>query len=186
MSKKVILIILIVSVAINFATLCTFGYFWWTRHHQEGPFRFGPPDHIKNWGKSGIVQELGLTQEQIEEIHRMREEMEKDVDSLRMELFKKRRELMNILKQSEVNETKVDSIISKITSLQAKHEKTSFKNFQYIRDILTPEQRGKLGELLHMALEEHKPPHLPGNMNHLPHPDLPHPPNQPPPPLHGR
>lgn len=185
MSKKVILIILIVSVAINLATLCTFAYFWWTRHHRQGPFRFQPPEQIKNFGKMQMVKKLELTQKQIEKIHRMREEMGKGADSLRMELFKKRKELMETLKQDEVNEARVDSIINEISDLQAQHEKKIMKGFQYIRDILTQEQRERLGEFLHMMLEEHRPPHLPGNGNHPVIPDPPHPP-QPPSPLHGR
>jgi Spy/CpxP family protein refolding chaperone len=186
MSKKVILIILIISVAINFATLCTFGYFWWTRHYQRGPFIFQPPDHIKNWGKNPMIKKLELTQEQINEIRRMREEMGKGADSLRIELFKRRKELMDILKQDEVDQLRVDSIINEISDLQAQHEKRIMKNFQHIRDILTQEQREKLGELLHMAIEEHRPPHMPDNGNHLLPPEPPVPPYQPPPPPHGR
>ncbi len=186
MSKKVILIILIVSVAVNIATLCTFGYFWLTRHHQKGLFIFHPPDHIKNWGKNPMIKKLELTQEQINEIGKMREEMGKGADSLRIELFKRRKELMDILKRDEVDQLGVDSIINEIANLQAQHEKRIMKNFQHIRDILTQEQREKLGEFLHMALEEHRPPPLPDNGNHLHHPDLPHPPHQPPPPPHGR
>ena len=35
MDKKVLVIVLVISVAINAATLFTFGYFWWTRHYRS-------------------------------------------------------------------------------------------------------------------------------------------------------
>jgi len=186
MSKKVIFIILIASVAINLATLVTFSYFWCIRDDQKGPYIFHQPNHIKNWGKNPMIKKLELTQEQLNEIRRMREEMGKGADSLRIELFKRRKELMDILKQDDVDQSGVDSIINEISNLQAQHEKRIMKNFQHIRDILTQEQREKLGEFLHMALEEHRPPPLPDNGGHLFHPDPPHPPHQPPSPPHGR
>jgi Spy/CpxP family protein refolding chaperone len=183
MSKKLIVIILIISVAINIATLCTFGFFWFTRHRQNEPFHFHPPGNIKNWAKHPIARDLELTQEQLLEMQKMRDEMEMDAAHLRADLYKKRQELMDMLKQDEINDAKVDTIINEISNLQAQHEKKIITGFRRIKDILTQEQQERLGEILHEALEEHKPPHFNHDKKVFPHPLHPQP--TPPPPPQG-
>ncbi len=160
MDKKVLVIILIISVAINLATVFTFGYFWWTRHTIER--EFGPGSRMMHeWQHSRIVRELELSGDQIEEIRKANEEMRSAVRPLREELFKKRQELMSVLREKEPDRALAEVLLNEIAELQAQHEKQIFERLLMMKNILTPQQQEKLGSLLHTLLEEGRPPTMP-------------------------
>ena len=69
MDKKVLLVILVISVAINLATVFTLGYFWLVRHNdadQEVLVR--RPYIMHDWQHTRVAKELGLSNQQIEEM----------------------------------------------------------------------------------------------------------------------
>jgi Spy/CpxP family protein refolding chaperone len=160
MDKKVLVIILIISVAINLATVFTFGYFWWTRHALER--ELGPgPRMIHEWQHSRIGRELGLSGDQIEEIRKANEEMRSAMRPLREELFMKRQELMSVLREEEPDRAVAEVLLNEIAELQGHHEKQIFERLLTMKNILTPQQQEKLGSLLHTLIEEGRPPRMP-------------------------
>ena len=167
MDKKVLIIILIISVAINLATMFTLGYFWWTRHASRRDFLTRP--HMDpDWQHTRFVRELRLSDDQIAQIRKANEEMRNAMHPLREELFEKRRELMSLVREKETNRSRADTLLEEISLLQARHDEFIFDRLLAMKSILTPEQQAKLGALLHTLLEEGRPhemPHRPG----LPH-----------------
>lgn len=167
MDKKVLVIILIVSVAINLATMFTIGYFWWTRHSSQREF-LTRPHMVPDWQHTRFARELELSNQQIEQMREATEQMKNAMRQLREELFEKRRELMSLLREKETNRDRAEVLLEQIAELQARHDEYIFDRLLMMKSILTPEQQHKLGVLLHIMFEEGRPsemPHRPG----LPH-----------------
>ena len=167
MDKKVLVIILVISVAINAATLFTFGYFWWTRHvRPERRELVEQPHMMHDWQHTRIARNLDLSKEQIDEIKKMNEEIRSEMWPIREELFQKRQELMSLLRENEPDSMRVDRLLKEIAAMQAEHEAMIFHRMLKMREILTPEQREQLGGLLHRFMEQGRPPEPP----HMPVP----------------
>lgn len=162
MDKKVLVVILVISVAINLATMFTFGYFWWTKHTDaEQRVLVRRPYMMHGWQQTRMAKELGLSDQQIEEMRRANEEMRIAMQPLREELFKKRQELMSLLREEEMDRAKADMLIERIAELQVKHDAQIFDRLLGMKKILTPEQQQKLGVLMHTVLEAGRPPEIP-------------------------
>jgi Spy/CpxP family protein refolding chaperone len=80
---------------------------------------------------------------------------------LREELFKKRQELMSLLREEDLNRTQADMLIEQIAELQVRHDAQIFDRLLMMKRILTPEQQQRLGALMHTLLEAGRPPGLP-------------------------
>jgi Spy/CpxP family protein refolding chaperone len=168
MSKKFLIIVLAISVAINLVAVFTLGYYWWEmRSHRRGsmPQWMG---RLHGWHMSPLRHELNLTEEQIEALNKNQEEMKLKMLPFRHELFTKRQELMELLRESESNKEKADSLFKEIVTLQIEVEARVFDNLWFVRSILTPEQRGKLEALIHGIFEEHRPPEPPPRQRYRP------------------
>jgi len=160
--KKVLVVILVISVAVNLATVFTLGYFWWTGHTAaEKSLLVRRPHMMHDWQQTRMARELGLSNGQIEEIRKANEEMRNMVQPLREELFRMRRELMSLLRTRDVDRSHADTLIEKIAELQARHEALIFDRLLLMKEILTPEQQEHLGALMHSLLESGKPPGMP-------------------------
>ena len=171
MSKKVILIILIVSVAINLATVVTFVYFWASERKPQPHLGHRFPE----WQKNHLEKELQLKQEQIKEMQKVHEEIRVNTEPIRQEMVNRRRELMMLLQEQEVDKERIKQLIKEIAQIQAEHDMRIFQGILEIKDMLTPEQRGRFHVLLHELLGPRGPEGRPCD------PPSPHPPH---PPLH--
>ena len=165
MDKKVLIIVLVISVAINAATLFTFGYFWWTRHNVPARQELlHQPHMMRDWQQTRIARDLDLTRKQIKELRKLNEEMRGEMWPMREELFKKRQELMALLRDKKPDSSHVEQLLKEIAAMQAAHETKIFYRMLKMREILTPEQQEQLGGLLHRFMEEgrpHEPSHMP-------------------------
>jgi Spy/CpxP family protein refolding chaperone len=158
--KKLLVIILIISVAINLATMFTLGYFWWTQHNNR--LRSGNrPPMIHGWQDTRIAKELRLSAGQIEEMRKANEAMRAETQTLREELFKKRQDLMSIVREKEPDRNRAEALIGEIAALQARHDEQIFDRMLTMKNILTSEQQQRLDVLLHTLLETGRPPELP-------------------------
>ncbi len=162
MDKKILVVILVVSVAINLATIFTLGYFWWTRHPAaEQELLVHPPHMMHDWQQTRMARELGLSNDQIQEMRKANEEMRIAMQPLREELFTKRQELMSLLRDEDVDRAKADMLIEQIADLQTRHDAEIFERLLVMKKILTPEQRQRLGVLMHSLLQSDRPPGMP-------------------------
>lgn len=161
MDKKVLVVILIISVAVNLATVFTLGYFWWTRHGIARQDVFVRPNRMHELHQTRMAKELNLSDKQIAEMKEVNEEMRLTMQSLREELFKKRQALMSLLRDEDMNRAKADALIEQIARLQAEHDAQIFDRILSMKKILTPEQQQRLGALMHTLLESGRPPEIP-------------------------
>jgi len=162
MDKKVLVIILVISVAINAATLFTFGYFCWTRRADPGRQELiHRPPMTHDWQHTRIAKDLDLNKQQIEDIRGINEEIRNTMLPMREELFKKRQELMSLFNDKEPDMEHADLLLKEIAELQVQHDEQIFYRLVKIRDVLTPEQQEQLGGLLHEFIEQGRPPEPP-------------------------
>jgi Spy/CpxP family protein refolding chaperone len=167
-SKKLLIVVLAVSVTINLVAVFTLGYYWWEiRSHKRD---FGPPwmERGHDWRESPLKDKLDLTKEQIEAMNKVQQDLRTKTSPYREKLTLKRKEVMDLLKETEPNKAKADSLFKEIVGLQIELETHVFENLWQMRSILTPEQTRKLEMLMHSHFEAHRPPELP------PGPPLPH------------
>lgn len=152
MKKKLLLVLLAVSLAFNLAVLITFG------HHSmmRRSFEKGP-EGASVFFKDKFKKTLGLSDQQAELMEKERSEMKKAMQPLRDGLQKKREELFALIDEENVDNAKVDKLIGEISSLQADIEREVVKHSIGIRKNMTPEQRVKFNEFLKKHFK--KPPH---------------------------
>jgi Spy/CpxP family protein refolding chaperone len=163
--SKTLVLLLVVSLAVNLAAVVTFSYYWWS---EEDSAR--DPERVRQVRDPEVRPELlrrrlNLSEEQIEEVSRQREAMMRGMMSLRRESSEMRRDLMSLLEAEEVDRRKADSLLSEIASLQVNIERQVFEHLMEMKDVLTQEQQKHLlrmlerrlhpGEAGHPLLEEH-------------------------------
>ncbi len=161
MSRKLLIIILLISVAINLAAVFTIGFYWQeVRSHKRD---IQPPwiERIQDWHESPLRRELNLTEEQLEALNKNQQEMRQKMLPYRQELFTKRKELMELLKEPELNKERADSLFREVVSLQMELEAHIFDHLWHVRSMLTPTQRERLEVLFHERFETRRPPPLP-------------------------
>ena len=157
MDKKVLVVLLVVSLAVNLATVFTLGYFWLTKPAARPLPCPSPEPAVPEWPNARIVRTLGLSPEQIETIRKENEEMMGRMGPVREELFARRQELMSMLRAENIDRVRVDTLLEQIARLQVEHEAQVFERLARIKVILTPEQQEQLGGLLHRLLMERCP-----------------------------
>ncbi len=141
MSKRFLVVLLIISVVINLAAVFTFGYYWWEERGSRRSFASRWPGRGPGWRGSHLIDKLSLTEEQIEVIDRRHEEMRSEMALLMTELFKKRKELMMLLREAEPDKARAGTLLRKIASLQTKVDSHVFESLCEMKDILTPLQK---------------------------------------------
>lgn len=147
MKQKIILIALVVSVALNLGAVGMF----FIRGCAER--EFGP-------GPRMLGEELNLTREQRNLMRENRDEMKKQTEPIVRELGAKRSELIELLKEPELDTAKRDELFKEIAQLQVQLEILVFDHMYETAQILTPEQRDVFFE------------HLEGKFGHGPGPLL--------------
>ncbi len=158
MNKKLVLILLAVSLAFNLAVVLTFGHHWiMKRYFERG---HGPHMFFQN----KLKKMLDLTDQQVAQMEKDHQEMKKTMDPLREELQKKREELFTLVDTDPVDEKKVDELINDISLSQAKIEKAIISRSINMRKDMTPEQQKKFKEFIHKNFKN-GPPQDRGFMN---------------------
>jgi Spy/CpxP family protein refolding chaperone len=128
MKQKVLVIALVASVALNVGALVTFAY-----RRATCPKPPEPPDRM--------AEELGLTDEQRDAMREQHRKAIEEMEPLRRELHRKRGEVLELLKESEVDVAKRDRLFAEIADLQMRMELAAFENMYETKNMLPPEQR---------------------------------------------
>lgn len=159
MKVKVLAVALLVSVGINIGTMVALGYHWWRDREIER--------NVYLWRSTGpndLRAELELSEQQMDRVRAAREKTLAELEPLRGELFTKRIALVDLLKELEPHEGRMDSIINEIAGLQAALESQIVKDIQQIKRLLTKEQQEMFLKPFERALIERalqKPPREP-------------------------
>jgi Spy/CpxP family protein refolding chaperone len=145
MKSKALLIALIISLGINVGVIGTVAY----RLIEGRTFR----SHLREqlWKHSPLRHELHLTDEQLEEMDRMREQIGGIIQPLRERLRDKRLELIGMLRAGEPDREALDALSREIADLQSEIGLVVFDHLLEMRTVLTEEQR-----MMFLDLFEHE------------------------------
>jgi len=101
--------------------------------------------------KSGLVEELNLTSDQIKQMQESKLSMQKALIPLQSEVKLARLELQELLRKG-ANKSTLDQKIDEISTIKAKIQKLHMAQRVEFRDMLTAEQKSKLEAMpLHMG-----------------------------------
>jgi Spy/CpxP family protein refolding chaperone len=142
MKRKLMTIVLVLSLGLNLGIIFTFGHHWF----MEREFRKGPGE--SSWFKNKMKKELNLTDEQVNFMEQDRAAIHQEVKALREELQKKRSELFKLVDAEKVDNQKIDHLINDLAQLQVKLEKVIIGHLLTMKSHLTPEQQKKLREAM--------------------------------------
>ncbi len=148
MNKKVLIILLIISVAVNIAAGVMFGRFLWHVHKFRS--HGGPPmmGLFGDWEKGFIREKLDLTDEQVEQLSAMQEELQPEIKPLREELRRIGKEMLLTWKESEPDTARAESLRLHLVNVQREMDEHLFTYIKGVHKVLTQEQRDKLFEVL--------------------------------------
>ena len=108
------------------------------RHHEKGEYK----ERMKE-KREKFAEELGLTDEQKEEMKELKETSREKKKELRQGLKEKRGELRNELNVYDSNTRKVRSLVSEVKDLQGELIDLRVQSIMDTKEILTEEQFGK-------------------------------------------
>jgi len=169
MKSKVIILLLIISLGINIGLI--------VRLALRRPMvkRFEERDIRHGWRQGGLRHRLNLNENQLKAIEAMHETTFVKMDVIRETLELKREELINIIKESQPDKAKIQTLIKEIANMQAEIELGFTENILMMKKVLTPEQqqqffdvfKKRLGDRA-MTRDHSKPKHFKQRTRHGP------------------
>lgn len=150
--SKTLIILLVVSLAVNFGAVVTFTYYWLSEGRS---LRYASRERVVRGPevrRELLKRRLGLTEDQIDAISREREMLANEMSSLHMESSERRRELMALMEAEDIDRARADSLLGEIGTLHADIERHVFEHLAAMRDLLTPEQQKHLLQLMERGL----------------------------------
>jgi Spy/CpxP family protein refolding chaperone len=137
--------------------------------------RFEERDIRHGWRQGGLRHRLNLNENQLKAIEAMHETTFVKMDVIRETLELKREELINIIKESQPDKAKIQTLIKEIANMQAEIELGFTENILMMKKVLTPEQqqqffdvfKKRLGDRA-MTRDHSKPKHFKQRTRHGP------------------
>jgi len=142
MSKKSLTWLLIFSVIINISTLATFGYHRWFESKRP---RF---DRSRSSHQEFLAKELGLTEDQSQEVQALKSELWQQIKPLKSQLDEERRHFFQIQNQDTVKVEEIYKSIDQISEIQKQMQRKTAENMLAHQSILTSEQRKKFFSIM--------------------------------------
>jgi Spy/CpxP family protein refolding chaperone len=139
MSRKALIIILIVSIGINLGLL---GFMALEAVRESRFFHEGRA--LPHW--LGTIKEI--TPQQKDQIDAIMTEGRDSIEALRNDLFQKRCELNLLIAEKNPDPAAIDAKIIEISTLQAQMERLIVRDIIAIRGVLTPEQQLLLNDFM--------------------------------------
>ena len=118
------------------------------------------PEEMREELKHILKKELDFSQEQIEEYLAVRFEHNRKIIRLRRLISETKREMFDKVLLENSEQTLSDSLLSVAMDSQAEIERLTYEHLIALKNICTPEQRGKLQQIIHQIVA---PP--PGEMS---------------------
>ncbi len=100
-----------------------------------------------NQNDNGMMQQLGLTQEQAEKLRAIKEQGRAQSKALHQQLRSKRQALMQYIQSSNANESKAMAMQTELNRLQGEMSALRLKTFFQMRAMMTPEQMQKMQQM---------------------------------------
>ena len=145
--KKLHIYSLLLAAVIGLMAMSAFG--------QDGPppddRKMGPPPDGPPNGRQGdrgqLLRELGLSQEQFQQIRRMNQERKPVMEAAHRRLNEANRALDQAIYADTLNEQDIEAKVKEAQAAQADMVRLRFMNELQVRKILTPEQLVKFRDL---------------------------------------
>jgi Spy/CpxP family protein refolding chaperone len=141
MKSKIIIILLIISFGINIGLIVRLA---WQRPMLR---RFEERDIRQGWRRDGLRHRLDLKENQLKAIEAMHESTFVKMNVIRDTLELKRAALINILKELQPDNAKIQTLVKEIANLQAQIELGFTENLLAMKKVLTPQQQQQFFEL---------------------------------------
>ncbi len=123
------------------------------------PHDMGPKDGMGPKNGKGLAEKLKFDDEQKEALKKLGQEHKEKMKSLGEEIKKLHDELFNLLKDSQPDQTKADSLIALIAENRKKMDTAVFNHLTDIKNLCkTDEQRKLFGEFIDDMSKMHGPP----------------------------
>ena len=145
MRKKWLILALVFSGMVNVAAIGTIGFHWWrvrSVDHRLHPFPPGEPM------MRPLRRPLSLTPDQMQELEAQRRRISEEIRGIRRDLFESRARLMELLRSPDPDSTAVEDILQKMATSQVALERKVIQNILRMKQVLTPEQREKLLQMM--------------------------------------
>ena len=98
-------------------------------------------------GNGNLLQQLGLTADQVREIRQLNKQRKPAIQEARLRVINANRDLDAAIYADNVDEAQVNAQLAELQKAQAEVARIRFTNELSIRRILTPEQLGRFRDL---------------------------------------
>ena len=150
MTRRTLVILLVISLGINLGVIGTFAYGYLKFKHTVDR----GPEGLGRW----FEERFDLTPEQADRVNEIIASDRAAMDDIRVKLDDKMEELATLLEEENPDRDAIESIISDLSSLHYEMETRVVEQMLDIREVLTPEQAKEFNE----HIEKHLHPKGPG------------------------
>jgi Spy/CpxP family protein refolding chaperone len=153
MYRKAINLLLIFSLALNFAFVGVWGYHrFYVRPRMKRI--------MENRGEDPRFEErLGLEPEQKEKLKQQNREFREAVRKVEQKVQRKRQELFELLQQPNPEEGAIEKCLEEIAQARKQMPRYTVRHMLKLKELLTPEQQRKLMRLMQSRMHRHRPWH---------------------------
>lgn len=148
MKNRVFLIILIFLFIVNLTAVVTFSYNRWLKPKINSAEK--DPQEI--W--DSIQDQVALEPPQLEKMKSLRFSFEKEILSLRMEIWRKRRVLLEEMRNPDPDINRIDNAIDELSRLQADIQKKTIRNILKDKEMLSPWQQKRYFSLFERHMQK--------------------------------
>lgn len=158
MRTKWLILVLILSLAINAAAFATVGYNYYcnTFLTPSAPCPVSSKDQH-------LYHALGLSAAQLTKMDSLAQTFHASLERLGSAMHEKRGLLLDLLRQENVDSEKVESLRKDMASVQNEIQKEVITHIEEIKKILDPEQEERFFNLLRVSMEREGSHLLPEN-----------------------
>jgi len=147
MKLKILIILLIVSLALNLGILVKVVF----KPVPAEPAQKASCIHSQ-WKDSPICVKLNLSDPQVRQMEKYREQFQERISPLQLELEKERLKLFQVLKQETLAQGDADKILQQISHLQTEIQKSFIQHFFQIKGIFDKDQQEQFYSYLGQCL----------------------------------
>ena len=149
MENRWIVMILVLSLAINTAVLAVAGYKYYDRHRRPSAATLHSPERDYHF-----YEKLGLTPAQLAKITPMANTFHKSLKSLHSDMEAKKSAMINLLSSAHVSPAKIEEMRQEMATIQDGIQKTVIAHVLDVKEVLNSSQRKRFFELLSMSMHQ--------------------------------
>lgn len=147
MKKRTVIIVLLLLFIVNLTAIATFSYYRWLKPRKEA-VEIGSSEI---W--NSLQDQVALNPPQLERMKNLRFIFEKEIISLRREIWEKRKILLEETRNPNPDLVRIDNAIDDLSRLQAEIQKKTIRNILKDKEILSPWQQKRYFSLFERHMQ---------------------------------